>query len=83
VVGHPVIPLRSCALGSGAGFCENTVLVMRPDLRGGANPILPHARRQKSGFGHETVFLSAAKLKEITVEQLDLECKLDRIGIRP
>ena len=40
-----VILLRFCALGSGAGFCENTVLVMRPYFRGGAAPILQRENR--------------------------------------
>src|SRR5277367_6529792 len=31
--------LRFCALGSGVGFCGNTVLAMRPYFRGGPNPI--------------------------------------------
>jgi len=37
-VGHVVIPLRFCVLGSGVGVL---VLVMKPYFRGGANPILP------------------------------------------
>ena len=35
-----VTPLRFCALGSGVGFCGNTVLVMGSYFRGGTNPII-------------------------------------------
>jgi len=37
---HVVILLRFCALGSAVGVYGITVLIMRPYLRGGANPIL-------------------------------------------
>ena len=39
-----VTPLRFCALGSGVGFCGNTVLVMGSYFRGGTNPILRRNR---------------------------------------